>query len=172
MSRCLASLHGVLAGARSPVSSVLPRHSDFLPALPPHFVSFAWRYHGSTRRFAPAAAECCGHGPGVGHPGSPSGYASVETTGSPRFLGNPHPRLHMVFDPGRPIRLKPSRGGRVAPANERTKAPTKSRLSRLDSMAFGLTAYVSRTGFPSTRKAGFQVLVRLSWAGFPPAGFQ
>jgi len=38
-------------------------------------------------------------------------------------------------------------------------------------MAFGLAAYVSRIGFPPTpRKAGFQVLVRLSWAGFYPQG--
>ncbi len=29
-------------------------------------------------------------------------------------------------------------------------------------MAFGLATYVSRFGFPPTRKAGFQVLVRLS----------
>jgi len=35
-------------------------------------------------------------------------------------------------------------------------------------MAFGLAAYVSRIGFPPTRKAGFQVLVRLSWTGFHP----
>jgi len=35
-------------------------------------------------------------------------------------------------------------------------------------MAFGLAAYVSRIGFPPTRKAGFQVLVKLSWAGFYP----
>jgi hypothetical protein len=39
-------------------------------------------------------------------------------------------------------------------------------------MVFGLAAYVSRIGFPPTRKAGFQVLGRLSWAGFPPAGLQ
>jgi hypothetical protein len=37
-------------------------------------------------------------------------------------------------------------------------------------MAFGLAAYVSRIGFPLTRKARFQVLVRLSWAGFHPQG--
>ena len=35
-------------------------------------------------------------------------------------------------------------------------------------MAFGLAAYVSRIGFPPTRKAGFQVLVRLYWAGSNP----
>jgi hypothetical protein len=43
-------------------------------------------------------------------------------------------------------------------------------LSRLNSMAFGLAAYVSRLGYPSPRKAGFQALVRLSWAGFHPQG--
>ncbi len=37
-------------------------------------------------------------------------------------------------------------------------------------MAFGLAAYVSRIGFPPTRKTGFQVLARLSWAGFHPQG--
>ena len=46
------------ARASSPASSVLSRHCDFLPPLPPHFVSFAWRYHGSTPLFAPAAAAC------------------------------------------------------------------------------------------------------------------
>jgi len=29
-------------------------------------------------------------------------------------------------------------------------------------MAFGLAAYVSRLGYPTPRKAGFQVLVKLS----------
>ena len=37
-------------------------------------------------------------------------------------------------------------------------------------MAFGLTAYVSRLGYPSPRKAGFHLLVRLSWTGFYPQG--
>ena len=45
-------------GRCSPASSVLSRHCDFLPSLPPHFVAFAWRYHGNTHRFAPAAAAC------------------------------------------------------------------------------------------------------------------
>ena len=43
-------------------------------------------------------------GPGVGHPVSPSGSFSVETTGAPKFLGNPNSRLHMISDPGRPMR--------------------------------------------------------------------
>ena len=37
-------------------------------------------------------------------------------------------------------------------------------------MAFRLAVYVSRLGYPSPRKTRFQVLVRLSWAGFHPQG--
>ncbi len=43
-------------------------------------------------------------GPGVGYPVAPAGISSVETTGSPKFLGNPDARLLMFFDPGRPMR--------------------------------------------------------------------
>jgi len=43
-------------------------------------------------------------GPGVGYPVAPAGNTSVETTESPKFLGNPNARLHMFFDPGRPMR--------------------------------------------------------------------
>ena len=55
---------------------------------------------GSLPRRLRAAAV----GPGVGHPVAPAGIASVETTGSPKFLGNPHSRLLMFSDPGRPMR--------------------------------------------------------------------
>jgi len=39
--------------------------------------------------------------PGVGHPVPPAGIQSVETTGSPTFLGNPHSALALLSDPGR-----------------------------------------------------------------------
>ena len=39
-------------GSRSPVSPVLSGHYDFLPPVPPHFVAFAWRYHGDVRLFS------------------------------------------------------------------------------------------------------------------------
>ena len=54
--------------------------------------------------FAPAVAARGNVGPGVGHPVAPAGISSVETTGSPKFLGNPHSRLPMFSDPGRPMR--------------------------------------------------------------------
>jgi len=55
VTRCLASHPPGPRGPSSPASSVLSRHCDFLPAFPPRFVSFAWRYHGERADFAPAA---------------------------------------------------------------------------------------------------------------------
>ena len=104
VTRCLASHPPGPRGPSSPASSVLSRHCDFLPAFPPRFVSFAWRYHGNALVSLPPPWRVAGVGPGVGHPVSPSGLSSVETTGSPKFLGNPHARLLMFFDPGRPLR--------------------------------------------------------------------
>ncbi len=71
MSQCLASLHRVLAGTRSPASSVLSRQYDTLPSIPPHFVAFAWRYHRSNRPISslptPPTAGCraWGWSPGI-----------------------------------------------------------------------------------------------------------
>lgn len=49
-------------------------------------------------------------------PGIPLRDASVETSGSLKFLGNPYSRLLMFSDPGRPMRPRPvterSRGPR------------------------------------------------------------
>jgi len=36
-------------------------------------------------------------------PGGSGRESSVETTGTPKFLGNPNARLRMFFDPGRPM---------------------------------------------------------------------
>jgi hypothetical protein len=127
--------------------------------------------------FAPAVAACGNLGPGVGHPVSPPGLSSVETTGSPKFLGSPNLRLRMFSDPGRSIRLRPLRGVRMAPAVSRTKAPTIKSISRLDSMAFGLAAYVSRCWSPFTAQgslpgAGQALLDGLLTRKAPAKGFQ
>jgi hypothetical protein len=42
----------------SPASTVLSKRYDFLPPIPPHFVSFAWRYLGCTRSVRSSADEC------------------------------------------------------------------------------------------------------------------
>ncbi len=93
---------------RGPHGRLFPRFDGTvkalrLPAVHPAAFRFLHlavpRDHAS---FAPAVATCGNVGPGVGRPVSPSGHSSVETTGSPKFLGNPNSRLHMVSDPGRP----------------------------------------------------------------------
>ena len=123
-----------------------------LPAAPPAALRFLRlavpRDHAY---FAPAAAACRSGGPGVVHPVSPSGTSSVETKGSPKFLGNPDSRLLMFLDPGRPGTSQTDYGTPgVAPADRTTKAPTTKMLSRLNSMAFGLAVYASRCRLPFT----------------------
>jgi hypothetical protein len=87
-------------------------------------------------------------GPGVGHPVLRPGIASVETTGSPKFLGNPNVHLHMFFDPGRTDGSSPKWNARTVPAKKRTKTPTHNPISRLNSMAFGLAVYASQCRLP------------------------
>ena len=58
------------------------------PPVPPHFVSFAWRYRAGARPSLPAAASA--PPPGLGcSTGCPSRLSCAETTRSPRFLGSP-----------------------------------------------------------------------------------
>ncbi len=53
-------------------------------------------------RFVHARPSAAADGsPGVGHPVSPAGKGSVETAGSPTFLGNPDFALALLSDPGR-----------------------------------------------------------------------
>lgn len=52
------------------------------------------------------------------------GILSVETTGPPKFLGNPMVHLRMFFDPGRTACSSPKRSSRAVPAKKKTKTPT------------------------------------------------
>ena len=116
--------------------------------------------------FAPAAAAWGGVGPGVGHPVSPSGNSSWKRQELPSSWGTPIPVCTWSPTPaGRcvPDRL---RNARVAPAKGTTKAPTR-RLSRLNSMAFGLAAYVSRDGYPPDRAR----LASGCWSSSPGRAF-
>jgi len=105
VTRCLASLHRVLAGRvprllryyQDTATSCRPSRRTSLPSLGGTTGALG-RFRLSRRRRVPS------DGPGVVHPVSPTGIASVETTGSPKFLGSPHTRLLMLSDPGRPKR--------------------------------------------------------------------
>ncbi len=85
------------AGCRSPDSTVLSRHYDFLPPVSRRFVAFARRYHVIALVFSLSRGKC--HHASLElvtrylRPGS----SSVETTGPPKFLGNPnHPFAHAL----------------------------------------------------------------------------
>ena len=87
-------------GSRIHVSAVLSRRYDFRSSLPPRFVAFAWRYHSvrlavrsrhpKTQRWRTGSA--LGSATPTQVPNDP-----VETTGSPKFSGNPHcPFAHVL----------------------------------------------------------------------------
>jgi hypothetical protein len=72
----------------------------------------------------------------------------VETTGPPKFLGNPDCFYARFSDSGRTARTH-YRGGanRVAPAKGNTKAPALG-LSKLNRLASKLAVYASQGGLP------------------------
>ena len=75
--------------------------SESLPPIPPHFVAFVWRYHMRAGSFAPVGCPARGLPQAGAHwsPGRPRVRGShVETTGPPRFLGDPHGRA-LLSDP-------------------------------------------------------------------------
>jgi hypothetical protein len=86
-------------GGRSPASAVLSRRYDILPSVPPHFVSFAWRYLAFTRSVRSPADECAA-GAWSWSPGDSGREFHEETTGSPKFLGTPPcPFAHVQSTP-------------------------------------------------------------------------
>lgn len=91
-------LHGVPWG-RFPRFTGTTKVSDSLPPIPPHFVSFVQRYRpalGVRSRRAPRAPPA---GQGTWSPSSPCrSVRGTETTGSPRFLGNPSRARAPLFD--------------------------------------------------------------------------
>ncbi len=150
VTRCLASHPPGPCGSSSPASSVLSRHCDFLPPLPPRFVSFAWRYHGITHISLPPPLRAATSGLGL-LPGIPvrecfRGDDRIsQVPGEPRF-----PFAHVLRPRPAPPCLTVCGTPGMAPALRTTKAPTRRTISGLNSMAFGLAVYASRCRLPFT----------------------
>jgi hypothetical protein len=72
----------------SPASSVLPERYDFLPSIPPRFVTFAWRYLSLHSLGSLPGGRVPRQGQELVSPVSPAGNFAEETTGSRKFLGN------------------------------------------------------------------------------------
>ncbi len=96
----------------------------------------------------------------------------METTGSPKFLGTP-PCLC-----AHALRLRSActplthTDGSTAPAIDQDDG---AHIETFEALSHGVEARGLRFVqwiTPLPRKTRFQVLVRLSWAGVPPAGFR
>ncbi len=159
-------------GSSSPDSSVLPRHCDFLPFLPPHFVAFAWRYHGSARPFSflptppRAKRRAWGWSPGIPARACFRGNDRIsQVSGEPQF-----PSAHVLGPRTASTPQTITERSRGPPPQKREGAVVQQNFEAGYSMAFGSPPTYHKYRLPSTGKAGFQVLVRLSCTGFPPAG--
>ena len=159
------------SGASSPASTVLSRRYDSLPPVPPHFVAFAWRYPrvhsfpslpgGRVRRRGPELLTR-----------SPARELAEETTGSPRFLGNPKCPFAMFS------RRRQDRGHQTIAVPRRGPWYHKSKGSREGS--FGAQSHGFRTRClrfavrvtRAPRKTRFRPLVRRYRTGFSPARFR
>ncbi len=173
MFRYPAFLHRGPLGSRSPASQILSGHYDFLPPVPPHFVAFAWRYHGSIRLFSFL-------------PPSPNATRRAWgcSTGIPiRCFFHGDDRISQV--PGEPqypfahvLRLRPdgmplTKTARPhGPRERQDEGSSNNRLSKLSSMAFGLAVYASRCKLPGTAQDSFPGAGQALLGGLPPAGFR
>ncbi len=134
---------------------------------------------GTTRsaRVSPVvrpSAAACGY-PGVVHPVSPAGKWSVETAGSPTFLGNPLcscPALR----PRQDRRIRPSRCVDAAPAASTAKAPAFIAFeAQSHGFGTGCLRFAGRVT-PTPRKTRFRLLAGLFRTGLvtrrvPSTGF-
>ncbi len=138
-----------LPGWNSPASLVLSGHYDSLPSFPPHFVSFAWRYHFCCTAVLLRRLCVPNRQPGSSLlRGLSLPLNQVETTGPPAFLGNLNCPLALLTRPRR-HRLRHSLWRHIdtAPAVSTTKAVALN-LSRLNHTASGLAVYASQCRLP------------------------
>jgi hypothetical protein len=157
-------------GIRSPVSSVLSRHCDFLPSFPPHFVSFAWRYHGNTLASLPPPLRVSATGLGLGHPAPLPGFLPWRRQELPSSWGTPIPVCSCSSTPAG--RCVPDHNGTLAwpPLRERRR---RRRRKSFEAQWHGFRAGCLRITWrlpAEPRKARFRPLVRPYRTGFHPQG--
>ena len=118
-------------------------NSDFLKPIPHHFVSFAQRYLAACCFFASHAvqhADCMR--PGFWFPVSRPVFR-LETSGPPRFLGNPCARAPLC-DPGVVPAWLALQTVMLPSARPTASARHKTRISGLYHAAHALAVYASR----------------------------
>ena len=159
------------SGVSSPPSSVLSADSDCSPALPPHFVAFAWRYLASCRLRA--------HPPGTPRVVDPGPFV-LAMPASPIAQGAHEPSQV----PGRPLctcpALRPRWGARTRPTRPapcclpllRRRRP---HIATFEAPSHGLHTPCARFAdevAPSPRNTQFRWRVSLTGSGLAPDGSQ
>ena len=123
--------------------------SDSLPPFPPHFVSFAWRYHPLrlSSSLLPSPTPTWGRGVlGLATPTRPV-HKEMETTGPPKFLGNPLVPTPCSWTPARPT-YQAITVVRHGPRAYNDEGSPREVISGLDRTASALAVYASPRGSP------------------------
>jgi hypothetical protein len=146
------------------------RRSDPLPSVSPHFVAFAWRYHGLRPSLLPATGTRGRGLRGVGIPG-PEPDRSVEAAGSPRFLGNPSVPMPCSWTPVGPRTSGHYDASTWPPLVSTTKAPAMKRFRGSITRPWDWLSTLRSGGHPTPRKTRFRLLGQ-AWPGgiLLPAG--
>jgi hypothetical protein len=127
------------------------KRSDSPSPVPPRFVAFARPVSRSHPRFAPMAAGCAGHGPGVGDPVPPSG-THREGEGASQVPGGPRGGRAPLSDPGGTAGARPwRRRGAAFCHTDTTSVPASVLISGLNHAARPLAVSASRAGPPRHR---------------------
>ena len=157
--------------ASSPASSVLPKRYDFLPPLPPHFVTFVWRYLSVHSFFSLPGGRVRRRGLELLSRYLRPGFRR----GDDRISQVPgEPQLSVCHVQSTPAGLRPpdQYGAAARPlVSEQQRLPRKVFRRSIAWLSDSLSPLRS-AGCPAPRKTRFRPLVRRYRAGFPPARFR
>ena len=136
------------------------RCCDFLTVVSPRFISFAWRYLGSSaiRPRTASDAQPSDH-PGVCCTGCSMPVVFEELAGSPKFPENPRdhsPCSQTPVGPD-PRERTPCQRTRHGPRIRRRRRLATNRISGLSHTAFGLAVYASQWKLPATTQDSLPV---------------
>jgi len=116
----------------------------------------------SARSFRPRTAEAPPREDSLGvvSPGISGRLWSVETAGSPAFLGNPHCALAPLFDPGRTEHLALAMRRRGPRCVHRRRLPHSN--FELNSHGLALAVYASQAGLPDATQDSLPAVGQIS----------
>jgi hypothetical protein len=164
------------SGASSPASTVLSRRYDFLPPVPPHFVSFAWRCLRVHSFASLLAGRVRRRGPEL-LTRSPGRDLAEEATGSPRFLGGPQMSVRHVQSTPAGLRAPDHYGVAARPLGSQKQGLPRKVFRRSIAWLSDSLSTLRGAGYPRPTQdalpaAGQALLDGLSTRRVPMRGFR